>query len=118
MELVPNLAGEFEEICAEYAAHDQEGADIIALVKLFDGYVGDEPYEATWKKFLSKHAHQMTVPMVGQVMYLLVTYWAYGHKLYECFPPLEKILLRDTVQDISEEIQRKSEANGDLVIPG
>lgn len=118
MNLVPNLASEFEEICVEYTKHDQEGADIITLVKLFDEYVGDEEYAVTWKRFLSKHAHQVTAPMVGQIMYLLVTYWAHGHELFEGFPPLEKILLRDTVQEISDEVHRRSEANGDLVIPG
>ena len=120
MRLVPGLAGEFEELCAEYSAVDQQGRDIVTLVKMFceshdhfEGGVQNRDYVNAWEAFLSDHKHQVTVPMVGQIIYLLVTYWANGQRLYENLPHLEKILLRDTVQEISDEINRRSAAAGE-----
>lgn len=120
MKLLPNMAEEFEEICAEYNAHDQASRDIVTLVKMF----GDEYDELTfefglaWKNFLDEHQHQATVKMLGMVIYLLLTYWEKGRLFFEDLPILEKMLLRDTFQEISEEIERRSAANGDAVIPG
>lgn len=123
MRVVPNLAAEFEEICAQYSAVDQQGKDIVALVKMF-GYEYDHlddysipDFGGAWRTFLGEHQHQMTVPMTGQVLYLLLTYWSLGQVMYQELPQLEKMLLRDTVQEISDEIQRRSVDNGNAVEP-
>ena len=117
MKISPNLEHEFEELCAEYSSHDSQGRDIVFLVKEFgDRHHGlsHEPgphFAEAWSLFLEEHKHHVTVGMVGMILYVLVTYWDMGASLFESLPPLEKILLRDSVQDISDEIQRRS-ANG------
>lgn len=125
MRLVPHLSQEFEELCAHYAAVDQEGKDIVSLVKLFGEEYDhvrsekDPDYVVAWETFLNQHKHQVTVmPMLGLVLHILVTYWEDGHLLYETLPTLEKMVLRDTIQEISDEIERGSEANGNAVLPG
>lgn len=120
MKVVPNLVGEFEELCAEYSAHGDQGKDIVILVKMF-GEANDNLHtlgglKMNWVKFLEEHHRQMTMPMTGMILYVLVTYWHLGQKLFEALPTLEKMLLRDTVQEISEEIDRKSAANGNAVV--
>jgi hypothetical protein len=122
MRLVPNLSGEFEELCESYAAVDQQGKDIVTLVKMF----GDEydylrfevapEFVMAWEAFLEEHKHQVTVPMVGLILYVLITYWDMGPLLATQLPTLERILIRDTVQDISDEIDRRSAANGNAVL--
>lgn len=120
MRVVSSLIGEFEELCAEYSAVDQQGKDIVTLVRLF----GDEndhlreqedpDFVVAWEKFLGEHKHQITVmPQVGLILYVLVTYWDMGQMLAESLPTLERMALRDTVQEISEEIDRRSAASGD-----
>lgn len=112
------MAAEFEEICAEYNAHDQASKDIVTLTKMF----GDEYDELTtdfktaWAFFLNEHQHQATVKMLGMVIYLLLTYWEKGQMLFEELPLLERMLLRDTFQEISEEIERNSAENGDMTV--
>jgi hypothetical protein len=120
MRVIPNLAQEFEEICAEYNAHDQASKDIVTLVKMFGNEYDDltSEFEKPWADFLEDHQHQATVKMIGMVIYLLLTYWENGQLLFGDLPLLEKMLLRDTFQDISDEIERRSAANGDAVIPG
>ena len=117
MRVVPNLVGEFDEICFEYSKVDQAGKDIVALTKLFgdenDAFDEDTDgvdFHLAWSKFLDEHKHQMTIPMVGMVIYLLVTYWPQGQRLFRFLPPLEKMLARDTVAEISDEIERRSDA--------
>lgn len=122
MKLVSNLAAEFEELCAYYSAHDEQGKDIVTLVRMF----GDEhdhlqsemdpDFVAAWEKFLVDHQHQMTVIMTGMVLYVLTNYWHLGQDLFESLPTLEKMLVRDTVQDISDEIARRSEANRNALL--
>lgn len=125
MRVIPNMAEEFEEICAEYNAHSPSGRDIVTLTKMFmdkhdyfEKGVQNSEYSHAWDILLKEHMNQASIQMVGMVLYLLVTYWQYGQRLYENLPALEKMLLRDTVQEISEEIQLRSAANGDAVIPG
>jgi hypothetical protein len=124
MRLVPHLSQEFEELCAHYAAVDQEGKDIVSLVKLFgDTYdhlrsEEDPDFVVAWETFLNEHKHQVTVmPMLGLVLHILVAYWDMGPMLYEALPTLEKMVLRDTIQEISDEIDRRSEVNGNAVAP-
>lgn len=124
MRVVPSLAAEFEEMCEQYSnAPDPAGKDIVILVKMF----GDEndrlrlevepDFRAAWDKFLDEHKHQITVsPMLGLILHILVTYWDMGQLLFPQLPTLEKMLLRDIVQEISEEIQRRSAANGNAVL--
>lgn len=122
MKVVSNLSQEFDEVCASYSAHDQQGKDIVTLVKLF----GDEydhlrsetepDFRGAWDKFLDEHKHQIIVmPMLGLVLYNLITYWDMGQMLYSSLPTLEKMLVRDTVQDISDEINRRSAVNGNAI---
>lgn len=114
MILVSNLTQEFEELCTEYSAHDVQGRDIIFLVKEFADHCEHREmemsfdYRDAWRGFLEEHGHQVTVQMIGMTIYVLMTYWDKGRELYEALPPLEKILLRDTVQEISDEIERRS----------
>lgn len=122
MRVIPNLGLEFEELCIEYSAHSPSGQDMITLVRKFmsehdhfDNGVSNGEYSHSWDVLLKEHMNQMTVQMVGMVIYLLTTYWAYGARLYENLPPLEKILLRDTVQEISDEIERRSAVSGNEV---
>lgn len=123
MRVVPNLAGEFAEMCASYSALDQQGKDIVTLINMFGDEYDDLPSESeeltmAWFRFLDEHKHQVSVmPMVGLVLYHLVTYWDKGQLLFEALPTLEKMVIRDTVQEISQEIDRRSEANGNLVVP-
>lgn len=123
MRVVSNLVHEFEEIKTEYSNFDQQGQDIATLVVMF----GDEydyfdedtdslDFKMAWEKFLGEHSHQVNSNMVGLIIHLLVTYWQQGHQFFKALPPLEKILARDTVQEISEEIDRRSAANGDAVL--
>ena len=123
MRVVPNLVREFENIKTEYSKFDQQGQDIATLVVMFaDEYDEfDEDTDAlyfkmAWEKFLGEHSHQVTSNMAGLIIHLLVQYWQHGHQFYKALPPLEKILARETVQDISEEIKRRSAANGDAVL--
>jgi hypothetical protein len=122
--LVPNLADEFGQLSAEYDSVDQQGKDMIALVKMFgDEYDHlrreEEPdFGGAWTKFLDEHKHQLNVaPMTGLVLYFLITYWDMGPMLYDALPTLEKMLIRDTVQEISAEINRRSAQYGNAVIP-
>ncbi len=123
MKLVPNLAQEFEEVCDHYNnSSDPAGKDIVALIKLFGDAHDDTPpgaeLRAAWDAFLEEHKHQISVtPMCGLIIHVLITYWQSGHALFESLPPLERMLLRDTVMEISEEIDRQSAANSNLVIP-
>lgn len=117
MRIVPNLEREFEELCVEYSAHDEQGRDIVFLVKEFAENCDDTrprletdlDYSVAWREFLEEHKHQVTSQMIGMIIYTLMTYWDMGRVLYDALPPLEKILLRDTVQEISEEIERRSD---------
>lgn len=114
MRLAPNLAQEFEEICAEYEAVDQQGRDMVALIKAF----GDEydhlrsesnpDFQGAWEEFLEEHKSQVTSAMVGMILYMLIMYWDLGSMLGDQISIMERILVRDTVQDISEEIERRS----------
>lgn len=120
MKVVPNLVGEFEELCAAYSAHDEQGKDIVILVKMFgdanDNLHTSGSLKISWTRFLEEHHRQLTMAMTGQVLYVLITYWHLGHQLFESLPILEKMLVMDTVQEISEEIDRKSAANGSPVV--
>jgi len=124
MRVVPNLAQEFEDVCAEYlASGDPMGRDIVTLVKMFgDEYDhirsdGTPDYRTAWTTFLDEHKHQMVVtPMVGLVLYYLITYWEDGQVLGVQLPTLERMLVRDTVSEISDEIHRRSAANGPAVL--
>jgi len=124
MRLVPNLAQEFEDICQDYlASGDPIGKDIVTLVKMFGEEYdhirsdGIPDFGVAWVKFLEEHKHQMVVsPMVGLVLYYLITYWEDGQLLGVQLPTLERMLLRDTVSEISEEIERRSAANGPAVL--
>jgi hypothetical protein len=82
----------------------------------FDDETDALDFKMAWEKFLGEHQHQVTSNMVGLIIHLLVTYWQQGHQFFKSLPPLEKILARDTVQEISEEIDRRSAANGDAVL--
>lgn len=126
MRLVTNLAQEFEEMCGHYnTSSDPAGKDIVILVNMF----GDEydhlthesdvaSFSRAWEKFLDEHKHQISVtPMCGLILHVLITYWELGHELWEGLPTLEKMLVRDTVAEISEEIDRQSAANSNLVLP-
>lgn len=123
MRVAPNLVREFEELSAAYSAVDQQGKDIISLVRLFgDEYdylrlEEDPDFGAAWAKFLDEHKHQMTVmPMVGLVLYLIITYWDMGQVLAVKLPTLERMTVRDTQQDISDEIDRRSAESGNAVL--
>lgn len=123
MLVVPNLAREFDELCDEYAKFDQDGRDIIVLVKLFgdayDDFSDDTEsvvLSTAWQNFLDEHQYQMSMTMAGLVLYLLITYWPQGQKMYPTLPVLEKMLLRDTIQQMSEEIERRSAENSDSVL--
>ena len=122
MRLVPNLAREFENVCAEYEAKGPMGVDLVALVKMFgdnyDHVRANGNFAAAWAEFLDEHKHQLIVtPMTGLLLYNLVTYWEDGQMFAVQLPTLERMLIRDTVSDISEEIDRRSAENGNLVIP-
>ena len=114
MRLVPNLAAEFEEVCAQYdVSPDPLAKDVITLVKMFGDQNDDnDSLKSAWLEFLEEHKHQVTITMVGMILYLLITYWEKGQVLGVNLPTLERILVRDTVQQISDEIDRKSAANG------
>lgn len=123
MRVVRNLAGEFEELCASYAAVDQQGKDIVTLVKMFgDKYDhvrsdGIPDFRAAWAEFLDEHKHQVNaMPQVGLILYVLITYWEDGQLLAVQLPTLERMLVRDTISDISDEIDRRSAANGNMVV--
>lgn len=124
MRLVPNLAQEFEDICSDYlASGDPIGRDMVTLVKMFGDeydYVrsdGIADFRYSWTEFLEAHKHQMVVtPMVGLVLYYLITYWEDGQLLWAQLPTLERMLVRDTVSQISDEIERRSAANGPAVL--
>lgn len=125
MRVVPNLKQEFEEVCAHYEGYGPVGKDIVTLVKLFgdkyDHIRGDgiPDFAAAWAEFLDEHSHEMIVsPMTGLVLYNLLTYWQDGQLMAEQLPVLERMLIRDTASDISEEIERRSAANGDATLPG
>jgi hypothetical protein len=66
---------------------------------------------------LYESRNQITVQMVGVMLYLLVTYWARGQDFYKALPELEKMLLRDTFFEMQDEIERRSAANGNLFEP-
>ncbi|HEY6020518.1 MAG TPA: hypothetical protein VIY48_11715 [Candidatus Paceibacterota bacterium] len=115
MRVIPNLEHEFIEICEEYSKVDQSGKDIITLVKMFAEANEDItpkglPLDVAWHDFLNEHARQVTAPMVEQILYLLLTYWEVGQTFFAFLPPLEKILLREVIFKMSEEIQRRSDA--------
>ena len=123
MRVISNLAGEFELLCADYINGGVEGKDLVALVMIFgDEYdhlgEDDSEFEFTkaWTKFLGEHKHQVTVQMVGLLLNTLVTYWPPGEKLYAALPVLEKILLRETIQNISDYIAWRSAENGNQVL--
>lgn len=123
MRLVTNLANEFEELCEAYRLTPQ-GKDIVTLTIMFgqeNDHLHDEEepdFAGAWAKFLEEHKHQMTVsPMVGLLLYLLITYWDLGTQLALKLPTLERMLVRDTVQEISDEIHRKANGNAVLVEP-
>jgi hypothetical protein len=115
MRVILNLAQEFEDVCAHYQDSGPSGKDIVTLVKLFgdkyDHISSDNisDFSSAWTEFLDEHKHQMTVyPMTGLVLYNLITYWDMGQMLFQALPALEKILVRDIVQDISDEINFRS----------
>ncbi len=118
MRVIPNKAQEFDQLCDEYSEHDEQGRDIVILVKMFAEdcdslkLTTDLDYSVAWRHFLEEHQHQVTSAMVGMIIYVLMTYWDKGIVLFDALPPMEKILLKDTVQDISEEIERRSAENG------
>lgn len=123
MRLVSSLAQEFGEVCAHYEGYGPAGKDIVTLVKLFgdtyDHIRGDDipDFAAAWAEFLGEHSHEMIVsPMTGLVLYNLLTYWEDGQLMAVQLPTLERMLIRDTTSDISEEINRRSEANGSAVL--
>lgn len=121
MRVVANLAQEFEEMCQDYlASGDPVGRDIAILVRKFGDdadQAGPDDYGAAWAKFLEEHKHQMIVsPMTGLVLHLIITYWENGQALALQLPTLERMLVRDTISDISDEIKRRSEANGNAVL--
>lgn len=124
MRLVPSLAQEFEEMCEHYStSSDPAGKDIVILVKMFgDQYdhlrSETEPdFRGAWEKFLDEHKSQISVsPMAGLILYILVTYWDMGPMFWLGLPTLERMLVRDTIQEISEEINRRSVANGNAVV--
>jgi hypothetical protein len=115
MRVVTNLAGEFEDVCENYEAHGPQGRDMVTLIKKFgDEYdhlrsEEDPDFVVAWETFLQEHQHQMIVhPMTGLILYNLITYWDMGQMFYTALPTLEKMLVRDTVMEISDEIDRKS----------
>lgn len=115
MRVVLNLEQEFIEVCERYSNVDQSGKDIVTLVKMFaeaneDITVKSPPLDVAWKDFLHNHQMQVTEPMVEQILYLLLTYWEVGQTFFAYLPPLEKILLREVIFKMSEEIQRRSDA--------
>lgn len=120
-----HLVREYDELSAHYRAANEQGRDVVSLAEMFVdeyGYLeagGDKTdFELAWRDFLGLHQHQMIVhpTMAGLVIYLLVNYWDQGEKLYEALPTLEKMLLRDTVQMMSDEINRRSAENGDGLV--
>jgi len=121
--IIANLIGEFTELSGEYIKSGPQGADLIKLVTIF-GDANDEfdddtdalYFKAAWERFLEEHKRNVTVEMVGVVIYLLVTYWPQGQKLHESLPMLEKILVWEIMQEGSEEIRRRSEENSDSVL--
>ena len=121
MRVVANLAQEFEEMCQDYlASGDPIGRDIAVLVRKFGDdadQVEPDGYGAAWAKFLEEHKHQMIVsPMTGLILHFIITYWEGGQVLALQLPTLERMLVRDTISDISDEINRRSEANGNAVL--
>lgn len=124
MRIRPGLEAEFEEMCENYSNANEQGKDLVVLIKMFgdqfDYMRGEvEPnFAEAWSMFLEEHKHQVNVqPMVGLMLYVLVSYWDMGPLLGSQLPTLERILLRDTVQDISDEIKRRSEEFGNAVVP-
>lgn len=125
MRIIASLEAEFIDVCFEYPKRPY-GQDIITLVTkfadeydYFDEDTDNLMIRMAWGQFLDEHQHQMTIPMVGMVIYLLLTYWPEGQRMFQALPTLEKMLLRDTFSEISDEIDKQSAANGDMLItPG
>lgn len=123
MKLVPQLAEEFEGVCAHYS-QDPRGRDVVHLAKKFmeqyehfDQGVSNAEYTHAWDVFLSDHTNIITVQQVGVVIYVLLTYWVHGQRLFENMPRLEKMLLRDTWFEMQDEMERQSALNGRLLQP-
>lgn len=120
MRVIANLAAEFEEICTEYSNAGESGKDIITLLGLFCNEYDDcdddtDPlyYKTYWQSFVEEHQHQLTSNMIGMIIYLIVSYWPQGQAFFTALPITDKMLYRETVSDISAEIQRRSAENSD-----
>lgn len=104
-------------MCDDYDAAGPTGKDLVILIKMFGTEndhlrsENDPDYRGAWERFLDEHSHQMTTfptPMVGLALYVLINYWDLGSLLYESLPTLEKMMIRDTLLDMSETIKARS----------
>lgn len=125
MRIRPGLEHEFLEVMASYRnVGDLQGMDIARLVEMFCEEFDhlreeEEPdFGEAWKMFLEEHKnHVNAMPMVGLILYNVITYWEMGPLLGAQLPTLERIVLRDTIQDIADEIDRRSAESGNDPTP-
>lgn len=123
MRVVPGREREFEQLCEHYvSADDPAGKDIVTLVQMFaeeNDFLRSEDeadFRGAWEVFLGNHKNEVSVvPTLGLILYVLVTYWDMGQLLAVSLPTCERMLIRDTIAEMSREIDRRSAENGDAV---
>ena len=93
--------------------------EIMNIVEAYEKIFLKVPIEfinEAWVAFGKKNAARATPDMVDNIMYLLVTYWAFGEELWATFEeyrPYEKLGLTALIYEFSNEIKRRSAANSD-----